>query len=107
MTVKRLIGERLDYLLPRIRLILDVDNEQFKITRVTGDLHKLEPTEKFDGFAAGEEVVLPLTSEYLATVRNRLYAGCAFVTAPNAEPKMIASIEYGRCRVVHENESRG
>ena len=25
-----------------IRLILDVDNEQFKITRVTGDLHKLE-----------------------------------------------------------------
>ncbi|MCZ8497890.1 carbohydate-binding domain-containing protein [Vibrio lentus] len=41
--------------------MLDVDNEQFKITDVTGDLHKLEPTDKFDGFAAGEEVILPLT----------------------------------------------
>ncbi|MBO0160384.1 carbohydate-binding domain-containing protein, partial [Vibrio parahaemolyticus] len=47
-----------------IRLILDVENEQFKISRVTGDLHKLEPTDKFDGFAAGEEVVLPLVAEY-------------------------------------------
>ena len=42
-----------------IRLILDVDNEQFNVSRVTGDLHKLEPTDKFDGFAAGEEMVLP------------------------------------------------
>ncbi len=25
-----------------IRLILDVDNDQFKVTRITGDLHKLE-----------------------------------------------------------------
>ncbi|MCW1889961.1 carbohydate-binding domain-containing protein [Vibrio chagasii] len=39
-----------------IRLILDVDNEQFKITRVTGDfLHKLTYLKKFDGFAAGEK----------------------------------------------------
>ncbi|CAH7034744.1 N,N'-diacetylchitobiase [Vibrio chagasii] len=74
-----------------IRLILDVDNEQFKITRVTGDLHKLEPTEKFDGFAAGEEVVLPLTSEYWQLFETDFMPG-AFVTAPNAEPKMIASL---------------
>lgn len=47
-----------------IRLILDVGNDQFKITRVTGDLHKLEPTDKFDGFAAGETVTLPLIGEY-------------------------------------------
>ena len=74
-----------------IRLILDVDNEQFKVTRVTGDLHKLEPTEKFDGFAAGEEVVLPLTSEYWQLFETDFMPG-AFVTAPNAEPKMIASL---------------
>lgn len=74
-----------------IRLILDVDNEQFKITRVTGDLHKLEPTEQFDGFAAGEEVVLPLVGEYWQLFETDFMPG-AFVTAPNAEPKMIASL---------------
>ena len=74
-----------------IRLILDVDNEQFKITRVTGDLHKLEPTDQFDGFAAGEEVVLPLVGEYWQLFETDFMPG-AFVTAPNAEPKMIASL---------------
>lgn len=74
-----------------IRLILDVDNEPFKITRVTGDLHKLEPTDQFDGFAAGEEVVLPLVGEYWQLFETDFMPG-AFVTAPNAEPKMIASL---------------
>ncbi len=74
-----------------IRLILDVDNEQFKITRVTGDLHKLEPTDQFDGFAAGEEAVLPLVGEYWQLFETDFMPG-AFVTAPNAEPKMIASL---------------
>ncbi|MBW3696306.1 beta-N-acetylhexosaminidase [Vibrio sp. T187] len=75
-----------------IRLILDVDNEQFKISRVTGDLHKLEPTEKFDGFAAGEEVVLPLIGEYWQLFETDFMPG-AFVTAPNAEPRIIASLD--------------
>jgi hexosaminidase len=74
-----------------IRLILDVDNEQFKITRVTGDLHKLEPTDKFDGFAAGEEISLPLIGEYWQLFETDFMPG-AFVAAPNAEPKMIASL---------------
>lgn len=74
-----------------IRLILDVENEQFKISRVTGDLHKLEPTDKFDGFAAGEEVVLPLVAEYWQLFETDFMPG-AFVAAPNAEPKMIASL---------------
>lgn len=74
-----------------IRLILDVDNEQFKITRVTGDLHKLEPTDKFDGFSAGEAVTLPLIGEYWQLFETDFMPG-AFVTAPNAEPTMIASL---------------
>lgn len=74
-----------------IRLILDVDNEQFKITRVTGDLHKLEPTDKFDGFSAGETIVLPLIGEYWQLFETDFMPG-AFVAAPNAEPKMIASL---------------
>ncbi|CAE6889261.1 COG3525 N-acetyl-beta-hexosaminidase [Vibrio sp. B1FLJ16] len=71
-----------------IRLILDVDNEQFQISRVTGDLHKLEPTDKFDGFAAGETVVLPLIGEYWQLLETDFMPG-AFVTAPNADPKAI------------------
>ncbi|MGD8233238.1 beta-N-acetylhexosaminidase [Vibrio sp. TRT 1302] len=74
-----------------IRLILDVNNEQFKITRVTGDLHKLEPTDKFDGFSAGETIVLPLIGEYWQLFETDFMPG-AFVAAPNAEPKMIASL---------------
>lgn len=74
-----------------IRLILDVENEQFKISRVTGDLHKLEPTEKFAGFAAGEEVVLPLIGEYWTLFDTDFMPG-AFVVAPNAEPRLIASL---------------
>ena len=35
-----------------IRQILHVDNDQFKVTHITGDLHKLEPTDKFSGFPA-------------------------------------------------------
>ncbi|MEF1312247.1 beta-N-acetylhexosaminidase [Vibrio mytili] len=74
-----------------IRLILDVENEQFKVTRVTGDLHKLEPTDKFDGFAAGEEVVIPLVGEYWQLFDTDFMPG-AFVAAENTEPKMIASL---------------
>ncbi|NLS11642.1 family 20 glycosylhydrolase [Vibrio sp. SM6] len=75
-----------------VRLILDVQNEQFKITRVTGDLHKLEPTEKFDGFAAGEVIEIPYVGEYWQLFATDFFPG-AFVTAPNAEPKRIASLD--------------
>ncbi|MEZ9230494.1 beta-N-acetylhexosaminidase [Vibrio amylolyticus] len=74
-----------------IRLVLDVDNEQFKVTRVTGDLHKLEPTEKFQGFTADEEVVIPMIGEFWQLFETDFMPG-AFVTAPNSEPKLIASL---------------
>ncbi|WP_076585990.1 beta-N-acetylhexosaminidase [Vibrio ostreicida] len=75
-----------------IRLILDVDNEQFKITHLTGDLHKLEPTEQFDGFASGEEVVLPLIGEYWQLFETDFIPG-AFVSSPNSKPKRIVSLD--------------
>ncbi|MGR5267211.1 beta-N-acetylhexosaminidase [Vibrio astriarenae] len=74
-----------------IRLILDVGNDQFKVTRVTGDLHKLEPTDKFDGFAENEEVVIPLIGEYWQLFETDFMPG-AFVAAPNAEPRLIAAL---------------
>lgn len=74
-----------------IRLILDVDNDQFKVTRITGDLHKLEPTEKFDGFAAGEVVTIPLIGEYWQLFETDFMPG-AFVTSNGANPKLIESL---------------
>ncbi|GAK85554.1 beta-hexosaminidase [Vibrio ponticus] len=68
-----------------------MDSDQFKITRVTGDLHKLEPTEKFDGFAAGEKIELGLIGEYWQLFATDFMPG-AFITAPDAQPKMIASL---------------
>lgn len=55
------------------------------------DLHKLEPTDKFDGFAAGETVTLPLIGEYW-TLFETDFMPRAFVTAPDAEPKVIAAL---------------
>ncbi len=47
-----------------IRQILKVDNDQFKVTHVMGDLHKLEPTDKFTGFPAKASVEIPIINEY-------------------------------------------
>ena len=75
-----------------IRLILAVDSEQFSVSHVTGDLHKLEPIDKFDGFSAGEEVVLPLIGEYWQLFETD-FMPRAFVTSPGAEPRVIASLD--------------
>lgn len=75
-----------------IRLILESQNPQFKVTRVTGDLHKIEPTEVFDGFAAGEEVVIPMIGEYW-TLFETDFMPRAFVNAPGAKPAVIQSLD--------------
>ncbi|PSV59092.1 beta-N-acetylhexosaminidase [Photobacterium sp. GB-3] len=75
-----------------IRQILEVQNDQFKVTHVTGDLHTLEPTDKFDGFAEGEKVVIPYIGEYWTLFEND-YMPRAYVTAGNAEPKTIVSTD--------------
>lgn len=75
-----------------IRQILRVDNPQFKVTHVMGDLHKLEPTDAFTGFPAGEKVEIPIVNEYwqlfITDVLPRWY-----VTADGASPKTIASTD--------------
>ncbi|GKX56308.1 beta-N-acetylhexosaminidase [Leminorella grimontii] len=73
-----------------IRQILRTDNDQFKISFVTGDLHKIEPTEKFTGFSAGKAVEIPVIAEYWQIFKTdaipRWYA-----TSEGAKPKVIAS----------------
>ena len=45
------------------RQTLRVDNDQFKISHLTGDLYKLEPTEKVTGLPAVETVEIAIRTE--------------------------------------------
>lgn len=75
-----------------IRQILRVDNEQFKVSHVTGDLHKLEPTDKFSGFPANATVEIPIIGEYWQLFRSdfipRWYA-----TSGDAKPKVLTNTD--------------
>ncbi|NDJ58451.1 family 20 glycosylhydrolase [Enterobacteriaceae bacterium 4M9] len=77
---------------PSIRQVLKIDSDQFKVTHVVGDLHKLEPTDKFTGFPAGGTVEIPIINEYwqifMTDVIPRWY-----VTSGDAKPKVIASTD--------------
>ncbi|KLV00264.1 beta-N-acetylhexosaminidase [Photobacterium aphoticum] len=76
-----------------IRMILDVQNDQFKVTHITGDLHTLEPTEKFKGFAAGEKVVIPYIGEYWTLFEND-FMPRAYVIAGDSTPKTLQSLDH-------------
>ncbi len=75
-----------------IRPVLDVANDQFKVTHIMGDLHKLEPTDKFTGFPAKQSVDIPIVNEYwqlfVTDVLPRWY-----VTADGATAKVIANTD--------------
>ncbi len=75
-----------------IRPVLEVANDQFKVTHIMGDLHKLEPTEKFTGFPATQTVEIPIINEYwqlfITDVLPRWY-----VTAEGATAKVIANTD--------------
>ncbi|MDN6550083.1 MAG: carbohydate-binding domain-containing protein, partial [Enterobacterales bacterium] len=74
------------------RQVLDVKSDQFKITFVTGDLHKIEPTDKFKGFTAGQSVVIPLIGEYWQLFESDIMPRW-YVTSQDAKPKVIASTD--------------
>ncbi|WP_337262053.1 MULTISPECIES: beta-N-acetylhexosaminidase [unclassified Serratia (in: enterobacteria)] len=74
------------------RQTLKVDNEQFKITHITGDLYKLEPTDKFTSFPANQAVEIPIIAEYWQLFHSdflpRWYA-----TSGDAKPKILANTD--------------
>ncbi|MDN6072177.1 MAG: carbohydate-binding domain-containing protein, partial [Enterobacterales bacterium] len=74
------------------RQVLNVKSEQFKITFVTGDLHKIEPTDKFKGFTAGQSVEIPLIGEYWQLFESDIMPRW-YVTSQDAKPKVIASTD--------------
>ncbi|MCL1036858.1 carbohydate-binding domain-containing protein [Shewanella submarina] len=47
----------------QMRPVLNVDSEQFTITHVKGDLYRLSPTEKFQGFKAGQQISIPFVGD--------------------------------------------
>ncbi|MCL1125210.1 carbohydate-binding domain-containing protein [Shewanella surugensis] len=69
-----------------IRQILDLENDKFKISHITGDLYQIEPTEKFDGFAKDDIVVLPLISEYW-NLSETDFLSKAFIVSPYFPPR--------------------
>lgn len=75
-----------------IHRILHTGNDQFRITRITGDLHKIEPTEAFNGFPARESVAIPVTKEYRqlfeSDVLPRWYA-----VSGEAQPKILKNTD--------------
>ena len=75
-----------------IRMILAVNNDQFKITHVTGDLHKLEPTEKFKNIPANAVVTIPIIGEYWQISESDVMPRW-YVTSSKAEPKVIANTD--------------
>ena len=73
-----------------IRMILAVNNDQYKITHVTGDLHKLEPTEKFTNISANSVVTIPFIGEYWQISESDVMPRW-YVTSTDAKPKIIAN----------------
>lgn len=74
-----------------IRRIQRVDNDQFTITHLTGDLYRMTPTDKFQGFAKDAAVEVPLVVEYWVLFESDIMPNW-YVATEGAEPKVIASM---------------
>ncbi|CAI0927668.1 beta-N-acetylhexosaminidase [Serratia entomophila] len=74
------------------RQTLKVDNAQFKITHLTGDLYKLEPTDKFSGFPAGKAVEIPIVAEYWQLFKTD-FVPRWYATAGDAKPKILLNTD--------------
>ncbi len=47
-----------------IRRLLKMDHPELTLTRITGDLHRIEPNDAFTGLGAGESLEIPIVGEY-------------------------------------------
>ncbi|OTA18727.1 beta-N-acetylhexosaminidase [Xenorhabdus beddingii] len=75
-----------------IRQILKLENDQYKITHVTGDLHKLEPTKKFTSIKANEKIVLPIIGEYWQ-IYSTDFMPRWYATSGDATPKILVNTD--------------
>ncbi|MBC8951950.1 beta-N-acetylhexosaminidase [Xenorhabdus sp. PB62.4] len=75
-----------------IRQVLKLDNDQYKITHITGDLYKLEPSEKFTGIKANEKIVLPIIGEYWQ-IYSTDFMPRWYATSGDATPKVLVNTD--------------
>ncbi|OBT25770.1 beta-N-acetylhexosaminidase [Vibrio tasmaniensis] len=75
-----------------IRPVLENRNKEFKVTHITGDLHKIEPSDHFTGFQKNKTHTIPIISEAWQ-VSYTDFMPRAFVFAKGAEAKNIASTD--------------
>lgn len=73
-----------------IRQILGVETDQFKITHITGDLHKLQPTDHFKGFPANRTIEIPIIGEYWQVAESDVMPRW-YVTSGDAKPKILSN----------------
>lgn len=60
---------------PSPRRILALETDEWQVEAVTGDLHKLTPTDKFKGLSVGSTVEIPLLGEYWQIKNSDFFSG--------------------------------
>ncbi len=71
---------------------LAVQNDQFRMVHIVGDLTRLEPTDKFVGLAPGASVVIPIVNEYWQLFSTDVMPRW-YVTSGDAKPKIIQATD--------------
>ena len=73
-----------------IRKVVASSNSEFTITHINGDLHKIEPTASFRGFAAGETKEIPLKTLFWTIAETDLMPRW-YVAAAGLVPAILAN----------------
>ncbi len=75
-----------------VRRVLAVNNPDFRVTRITGDLHKLEPTKSFTGFSRGATISIPLVAEFWSLFESD-FMPRAYIITGDSEPKLLSATD--------------
>lgn len=71
-----------------VHRVLDTRSDEFEITHIDGDLHKITATDKFTGLEAGASITLEYDAEYWQIVDTD-FMPSYYITAPGAEARII------------------
>ncbi|MBB5193438.1 hexosaminidase [Silvimonas terrae] len=85
-------GKNWEIYFSSIRRVLKLDTDQFAVTHLTGDLYRLQPTDKFQGFGANASLTIPMTLEYWQISESDTMPRW-FVKAGSAPAQVIANTD--------------
>jgi len=69
-----------------------VENDEFSITHINGDLHRITPTEKFRGFKAQQSTQITFFADYWHLSETDPQPNYYF-TAPSLQPVIVKSTQ--------------